>query len=88
MVLFIAASALMGCQHSTLPEQAPQKMVNNKFKLPCVKGTSPLIKDTTKLKNMLLASGKITAKMTAQQAEKIVKNYIKKKRDAFKHCKK
>jgi len=88
MVLFIASSALMGCQYSTLPEQAPQKKVNSKPKLPCVKGTSPLIKDTTKLKHMLLASGKITAEMTAQQADKIVKDYIKKKQDAFKHCKK
>ena len=82
----------MGCQkNSPVTEEVA---VTNKqapvvtTKLPCIKPTTPFIKDKTKLKQMLINSGKITTNMSAEQANKIVKDYINKKRDALNRCKK
>jgi bacillopeptidase F (M6 metalloprotease family) len=57
-----------------------------KLTLPC-KGTMPPIRDKSKLKKMLIDSGKITSDMTDDEANQIVSNYIKKKRAALDKCK-
>ena len=58
-----------------------------KTSLPC-KASSPPIKDKTKLKKMLIDNGTIAADMSEEMANKVVNDFIKKKRDAFKRCKK
>lgn len=83
---------LLGCQKG-LPATEKVVVKNKqvtviKLKIPCPQATMPYIKDTTKLKKMLLSSGKITKEMSVKQVNKMVKNYIKKKRDAFNRCKK
>ena len=52
------------------------------------KTSSPPIKDKSKLKTMLINSGKITAEMSDKETKTIIKNYINKKQQAFKRCKK
>ncbi|GHE97501.1 hypothetical protein [Thalassotalea profundi] len=58
--------------------------------LPCVNQSSikksPPIKDKSKIQEMLLKSGKITADMTPQQIEKAVNSYIRNKNAAFNDC--
>jgi len=91
-LLTVVWISLSGCQKSSpVTDNAiamNKQPIHMRPKLPCLSGTTPYIKDTTKLKKMLLASGKITVEMSVEQVNKIVKNYIKKKQDAFKRCKK
>jgi hypothetical protein len=73
-------------QESTQQEAVISKTsVGNK--LPC-KSSSPPILDKSKLKEMLMANGKITPDMSDEMANRVVREYIKKKRDAYKRCKK
>ncbi|XQW85218.1 hypothetical protein ACOYR1_00385 [Thalassotalea piscium] len=47
---------------------------------------SPPVLDKSKIKAMLLKSGKITAEMTAEQADKIVNDFIRAKQKPRKNC--
>jgi len=63
--------------------------ISTKMKNPTLcKAGSPPLKDKSKLKNMLVNSGKITAEMSVQQINQVIRNYINKKQKAFKRCKK
>jgi len=95
----LAISGCKGTSEATLSEESNvQQEVNvedtssvevkvAKKKLPC-KTSSPPIKDKSKLKKMLMANGRITPDMSDEMANKVVRDYIKKKRDAYKRCKK
>lgn len=48
---------------------------------------SPPVHDKSKIKAMLLKSGKITAEMTSEQADKIVNDFIRAKQTPNKNCK-
>jgi len=75
-------------QQQAKVQQAGGNQIKNNFKALCNKSASPVIKDKSKLKAMLVANGNITAAMTDEMANKIVNDYIKKKQSAFKNCKK
>jgi len=92
-ILIIAVLiSLLGCQEEASVAEKPvissEKATVIKSKLPCIPATTPFIKDKTKLKQMLTKSGRITADMSTEQANLIVKNYINKKREALNNCKK
>ncbi len=88
---------LMGCQEkaetdevsrvSSTPQTLDSTVLSKKGQLLC-KSASPVIQDKSKIKKMLTDSGKITADMSEEVANKVVNNYIKNKREAFKRCKK
>ncbi|MFT5757881.1 MAG: hypothetical protein ACI9LM_002618 [Alteromonadaceae bacterium] len=87
-----------GCQAKTrqLEEQvitesvAPPSTVSPQVinKLPCKKFYSPPIQEVTKLKVMLMKSGKITSEMSDAEIKVAINQYIKNKRSAFKSCRK
>jgi len=78
-----------GLEHEQAKAQkADDNQLKNSFKALCKKSASPVIKDKSKLKAMLVANGKITGAMTDEMANKIVSDYIRKKQSAFKNCKK
>jgi len=54
----------------------------------CKKNYSPPIKDITKLKEMLIKSGKITTDMNEAEVKIAINKYIQNKRAAFKKCNK
>lgn len=87
VVTFIACLLLIGCKTNG-EEQAPEQPVNKETlkTVPC-KNAMPPIRDKSKLKEMLQASGKITPEMSEATQEQIVNDYIKQKRAAFKRCK-
>jgi hypothetical protein len=98
MVTALASTVmLMGCQEKTeadessrvlsTPQTLESTVVSKKGQLLC-KSASPVIQDKSKIKKMLTDSGKITADMSEEMANKVVNNYIKSKREAFKRCKK
>ena len=62
--------------------------VNLSNKLLCKKSFSPPIKDVTKLKEMLMKSGKITSEMSDAEVKMVINKYIQNKRAAFKKCNK
>ncbi len=88
--------ALLGCQSeqqasssseaTVIASEHTEKPLKTHVKKACLKGTSPQVQNKAKLKEMLVKSGKITAQMTATEANKIINDYIKKKQDAFKNC--
>ncbi len=81
---------LSACQAEPQKTQTsqPENSAKLLLKKTCLKGTSPQVQDKTKLKQMLIKSGKITTQMSSTEANKIINDYIKKKQDAFKHCQK
>lgn len=88
--LFLLASCQEGSEKSNAvatEQSATKTTLINKVDLPC-KAASPMIKDKSKIKKMLMDSGKITADMSEEMANKVVNNYIKNKQEAFKRCKK
>ncbi len=102
LVLLTSSISLSSCQNKqgdeALAKQSSDEYTETVEKLsvnaaiaktnkPC-KVNSPPIKDKNKIKTMLLKGGKITADMSELQADKVVRDYIKKKQDTFKHCKK
>jgi len=88
---------LLGCQNPTKEKKIENqdvkpKVVNTKNQLiktglPC-KASSPPIKDKSKLKKVLIDNGTITVEMSDEMANKVVNDFIKKKREAFKRCNK
>ena len=80
---------LVGCQQTT-----EQTVANNsnktsvKSKIKCQQSTTPPLKSTQKLKEMLLANGKINESMSDEEIDHTVKAYIRKKNSAYKNCKK
>lgn len=88
--VFLALIVLFGCQQTpeqTIAKNNTEQMVKNK--LPCQQSTTPLIKNTAKLKAMLIANGKIDAALSDEEIERAVKAYIRKKNSAFKkNCQK
>lgn len=101
LALLTSSVTLTSCQNKPSDEQFAKQNIEYtetveksnvdaalvKSDKPC-KASSPPIKDKNKIKIMLINSGKITADMSELQADKVVRDYIKKKQDTFKHCKK
>ncbi len=69
------------------PPVTNNEIINNIKKCKTKAGMPP-IKDKSKLKKMLIDNGTITAEMSEEKANKMVNDYIKKKQEAFKRCKK
>lgn len=89
LYLLVVIALLLGCQQTSAPllaENSQKKSI--KSKMPCQKSTTPLIRNTQKLKEMLIANGKIDASLPDEEIERAVKAYIRKKNAAFNHCKK
>ena len=87
--LFGVILLLQGCQQTS--EQLSTKNVDEKIvknKIICQKSTTPALKNTQKLKEMLIANGKIDASLSDEEIHQAVKTYIRKKNAAFKNCKK
>jgi hypothetical protein len=87
--LFGAILLLQGCQQTSeqlISEDVKEKVVKNK--IICQQSTIPPLKNTQKLKEMLIANGKIDASLSDEELDKAVKTYIRKKNSAFKNCKK
>jgi len=87
--LMMIITLLLGCQQTSeqlLAENSNEKIV--KRKMICPQSTIPLLKNTKKLKDMLIAKGKIDASLSDKEIEREVNAYIRKKNAAFNHCKK
>jgi hypothetical protein len=87
--LFFVILLLQGCQLTS--EQLITKNVNEKVvknKIICQKSTTPPLRSTQKLKEMLIANGKIDAALSNEEIDKAVKAYVQKKNSAFQQCKK
>jgi ATP sulfurylase len=79
---------LQGCQQTSeqvIAKSDSKNMVINK--IVCQKSTTPLLKSTQKLKEMLIAKGKIDASLSDKEIDQAVKTYINKKNSALKICK-
>jgi len=86
---FLVLILLFGCQQTSEPllaENGDEKIMISK--IPCQKSTVPLLKNSEKLRSMLIANGKIDASLSSEEIDKAVKAYIRKKNAAFKNCKK
>lgn len=79
---------LQGCQQTSetlIANSSSEKVVKNK--VICQQSTTPPLKNTQKLKEMLIANGKIDASLSDEAIDKAVKKYIRKKNSASKNCK-
>ena len=86
--LLVAVVFLLGCQQTT--EQLVAKNSHDKAiksKVICQQSTTPPLKNTDKLKEMLIAKGKIDASLPDDDINRAVKAYIDKKNAAYKNCK-
>lgn len=87
--LLVVILLLQGCQQTSeqlITQDVNKKVVKNK--IICQQSTTPPLKNTQKLKEMLIANGKIDASLSDEEIDKAVKTYIRKKNAAFKNCKK
>jgi hypothetical protein len=87
--LIVVTALLLGCQQTSAPllaENSHEPTV--KRKIICPQSTTPPLKNTQKLKEMLIANGKIDASLSDKEIEREVKAYIRKKNSAFNNCKK
>jgi hypothetical protein len=87
--LFLVSILFFGCQQTSEPllaDNSDKKIIISK--IPCQKSTAPLLKNSEKLRSMLIANGKIDASLSSEEIDKAVKAYISKKNAAFKNCKK
>jgi hypothetical protein len=87
--ILVVMILLQGCQQTSdqlLAENSTEKTVHNK--IICPQSTTPLIKNSQKLKEMLIANGKIDASLSDKEIDQAVKAYIRKKNTALKNCKK
>jgi hypothetical protein len=78
-----------GCQQTSeqlISEDVNVNVVKNK--IICQQSTTPPLKSTKKLKEMLIANGKIDTSLSDEEIDKVIKMYIRKKNSAFKNCKK
>jgi hypothetical protein len=78
-----------GCQHTSEPiitKDVNENVVKNKVF--CQQSTTPPLKNTKKLKEMLISSGKIDTSLSDEEIDKVIKVYIRKKNSALKNCKK
>ncbi|WP_448547118.1 hypothetical protein [Thalassotalea fusca] len=55
---------------------------------PCAVAKSPPIKDKSKIRELLIKQGKIQADMPEEKIQQLVREYITKKNQAYKLCKK
>jgi len=55
---------------------------------PCAVTKSPPIKDKSKIRALLIKQGKIHADMSEEKIQQLVREYITKKNQAYKQCKK
>jgi bacillopeptidase F (M6 metalloprotease family) len=90
MKLFLCAAIvlLLGCQQnptSLVAKSSIEKTITTKFA--CPQSSTPPLKNTQKLKAMLLANGKIDASLSDEEIERAVKAYIRKKNAQYKSCK-
>ena len=87
--LCVVTLLLQGCQQPL--EQSKAKNDDEKFvknKVICQQSTIPLLKNSQKLKKMLIARGYIDGSLSKEAIEQAVKTYIRKKNSAFRNCKK
>lgn len=89
--LCLTVALLIGCQQT--PDNLSAKVSTEKvakYKVICTKSSIPPLKNTEKLKKMLLANGKIDASLPEKEINKAVNDYIRKKNAAIKNknCKK
>jgi len=87
--LMMIITLLLGCQQTSeqlLAENSNKKII--KHKIICQKSPPPPLKNTKKLKDMLIAKGKIDAALSDKEIDREVNRYIRKKNAAFNHCKK
>jgi len=89
--LLLIASLLIGCQQTSdevVAMSSTEKVV--KQKIVCPKSSTPPLRNTEKLKKMLLANGKIDASLPEKEIDQAVNDYIRKKNAAIttKNCKK
>ena len=87
--LFTIVILLLGCQQTSeqlMVKNSTEKVV--KSKVICQQSTTPPLKNTKKLQEMLLANGKIDASLSDEEIAHAVKAYISKKNAAYKNCKK
>jgi hypothetical protein len=86
--LFVVIILLQGCQQTSEPllaNSGSEKTVKNK--VICQQSTISPMKSTQKLKEMLIANGKIDASLSDEEISLAVKKYIRKKNSALKNCK-
>jgi len=92
----LSSFIVIGCQERTTSRGVTPQNISTANEAPtnlnkkpqCKKSYSAPIKDITKLKVMLIKSGKITAEMNEAEVEVAINEYIRKKRAAFKKCNK
>jgi hypothetical protein len=85
--LFGVIILLQGCQQTSEQlsiQDVDEKVVKNK--IICQKSTTPPLKNTEKLKEMLIANGKIDASLSDEDIHQAVKAYIHKKNSTSKNC--
>ena len=83
----VAILLLQGCQQTS--EQSIAKNDNEKVvkhKVICQQSTIPPLKNSRKLKEMLIARGKVDGSLSDEEIDQAVKQYIRKKNAALKNC--
>jgi hypothetical protein len=90
LYLFAVVIILLGCQQTSdqiIVKKHTEKSINKKFN--CQQSTVSPLKSTKKLKEMLLANGKIDASLSDKEIDHAVQAYIRKKNAAInnKNCK-
>ncbi|TWX58483.1 hypothetical protein [Colwellia hornerae] len=85
--LVVLMFLLQGCQQNSAAvaaKNSSEKVGINK--IICQQSTTPPLKNTLKLKELLIANGKIDASLSDQEVEHAVNAYIRKKNAALKNC--
>ncbi|MBA6336534.1 hypothetical protein H4J57_04885 [Colwellia sp. BRX8-7] len=84
--LGVVMTLLLGCQQTaalTAKNSSEQVIIK---KVVCRQSTIPPLKNTKKLKERLIANGKIDGSLSNEEIEHAVNNYIRKKNAALKNC--
>ena len=80
---------LLGCQQTAAPltaKNSSEQVIIKK--VVCRQSTTPPLKNTQKLKERLIANGKIDGSLSNEEIQRQVNAYIRKKNAAFKNCQK
>ncbi len=78
--------ALLGCQDTVTESDAVTKQSPKTIKLHCY--MPPPIQDIHKLEPLLIKQGLISENMTFEEKDKALRDYIRRKNQAFNLCKK
>lgn len=85
--LGVVMTLLLGCQQTAAPltaKNSSEQVIIKK--VVCRQSTIPPLKNTKKLKERLIANGKIDGSLSNEEIEHAVNNYIRKKNAALKNC--